>query len=176
MPTLKEQTQEKHNEAENLPFIKSIFENNVDTEKYTDYLFQLAPVYHVIEEGLGITFNLFTTMPGLKRTTAIIQDFNELSTDLPTAYTIKESTMNYINYLSSIDNAESAMAHVYVRHMGDLFGGQQLATLVPGSGAMYKFENMPELIRELRSKINDAMGPEAIVAFDHNINIIKEYS
>jgi heme oxygenase len=175
MATLKEQTQEKHTEAENLPFIKSIFDNNVDTSKYVDYLFQLAAVYHVLEESLGTKFPLFDTMPNLKRAGLIMQDFNELSNP-ETSYIIKQSTMDYINYLTKIENAETAMAHVYVRHMGDLFGGQQLANLVPGSAKMYEFEDITSLINTIRSKITDDMGPEAIVAFDYNINIIKEFS
>lgn len=175
MPSLKEQTQEKHNEAENLPFIKSIFSNSVNQSQYIDYLFQLAAVYHVIEDVLGNRFDLFNSMPRLKRANFIMQDFNELS-DPSHTYAIKESTMNYLNYLMKIEDADKAMAHVYVRHMGDLFGGQQLAKLVPGSATMYNFEDIGSLIKEVRSKINDDMGPEAIIAFDHNINIIKEYS
>ena len=38
--------------AESQPFIKSIFENNVDKEKYTDYLYQLYMVYFHLE-GYG---------------------------------------------------------------------------------------------------------------------------
>jgi heme oxygenase len=175
MATLKEQTQEKHTEAENLPFIKSIFENNVDVSKYTDYLFQLAAVYHVLEEVAGEKFKIFDSMPNLKRAPAIMKDFGEIS-DKSNAYIIRQSTLDYVNYILEIDDAEKAMAHIYVRHMGDLFGGQQLAKLVPGSGTMYEFEDIATLITEIRSKINDDMGPEAIVAFDYNINIIKEYS
>ena len=45
MSTLKELTSAKHAEAEQQPFIKSIFAGNVDKEKYTDYLFQLMVLY-----------------------------------------------------------------------------------------------------------------------------------
>jgi len=177
MATLKEQTQEKHTEAENLPFIKSIFENKVDVFKYTEYLYQLAAIYYTLEDFVGKKFNIFDNMPDLKRANAIRNDFGELMLmDTSKEYHIKQSTIDYINYLNTIETEEKAMAHIYVRHMGDLFGGQQLAKLVPGSGTMYAFENIATLIQEVRSKINDDMGPEAIVAFDYNINIIKEFS
>ena len=45
MTTLKEQTSEKHKEAETQPFIKSIFQKNVDKDKYTEYLYQLYLIY-----------------------------------------------------------------------------------------------------------------------------------
>ena len=60
--------------------------------------------------------------------------------------------------------------------MGDLFGGQALAKLVPGSGKMFKFENKEDLIGKIRSKLNDNMGDEANIAFDYNIKMIKEYN
>ena len=60
--------------------------------------------------------------------------------------------------------------------MGDLFGGQALAKLVPGSGHMYKFEDIPSLAKEVRSRLSDDMADEANKAFDFNIAMIKEYS
>ena len=172
---LKEQTAEKHKEAESHPFIKSIFDNNVNKNDYTDYLFQLANVYYLLEDVVGEKFNLFDGMEEIKRAKAITADFNELA-DPAVAYVVRESTMNYLNYLLNIQDPQAAMAHVYVRHMGDLFGGQMLAKLVPGSATMYKFDNIKKLVTEIRSKINDDMGPEANIAFDHNIAMIKEYS
>lgn len=175
MATLKEQTLSKHTEAENLPFIKSIFNNSVDKDDYIDYLYQLAHVYHVLEEVLGKRFDLFTSMQDIKRAQAIMEDFNELS-DKNKPYMVRQPTLEYMTYLMKLDDSQKAMAHVYVRHMGDLFGGQQLAKLVPGSAKMYQFENIKSLVQEIRSKINDDMGPEAIIAFDFNIKMIKEYS
>jgi len=171
---LKEATAEKHREAESLPFIKSIFESRVDKDQYADYLFQLGLIYYFLEEGLGEKFNLFESMENLKRHKFIIEDFNELS-DKTLNYIAKESTLDYFKYLSTIDNINQAMAHIYVRHMGDLFGGQQLAKCVPGSAKMYKFENIRDLMTTLRSKISDDMANEANIAFDYNIKMLKEY-
>ena len=38
------------------------------------------------------------------------------------------------------DYPEKIMAHIYVRHMGDLSGGQMIRRKVPGLGKMYKFD------------------------------------
>ena len=172
---LKEATAEKHREAESLPFIKSIFEARVDKDQYADYLFQLGLIYYFLEEGLGEKFNLFEGMRDLKRHKHIIEDFNELA-NKNISYIAREPTLEYFNYLSTIGDTKKAMAHVYVRHMGDLFGGQQLAKCVPGSGKMYSFDNIRELMTSIRAKLSDDMANEANVAFDYNIKMLKEYS
>ena len=41
---------------------------------------------------------------------------------------------------------------------------------------MYKFEDIPLLIKTVRSKLDVSLADEAIVAFKHNIEIIKEYN
>lgn len=173
--SLKDLTHAKHKEAETQPFIKAIFKKQVSQEEYADYLYQLAFVYHVLEEDLGSRFKIFDDMPELKRAAFIRDDFNEIS-NKQSAYFIRNSTLDYINYLMKITDAQTAMAHVYVRHMGDLFGGQALAKLVPGSGKMFKFENKEELIGKIRSKLNDTMADEANIAFDYNIKMVKEYN
>jgi hypothetical protein len=45
---------------------------------------------------------------------------------------------------------------------------------VPGSGKFYQFKNEEDLKTAIRSKIDDSMGDEANVAFDHAIAIMKE--
>ena len=60
--------------------------------------------------------------------------------------------------------------------MGDLFGGQQLKKLVPGSGRMFEFSNIPSLIVEMRKKCGPELADEANVAFDWNIAIIRNYN
>jgi heme oxygenase len=82
-----------------------------------------------------------------------------------------------LKYLDSIQNNPKAlMAHIYVRHMGDLFGGQALAKLLPGPNNMFKFEDIPSLIKRVREKLDVSMAEEANLAFDFNIAMIKEYN
>ena len=174
MSTLKELTAEKHKEAESQQFIKSIFAGEVDYFEYVDYLYQLLYVYKVLEE-LGDRHNLFEDMPGIKRKDAIEIDYTEMMGDPPYPI-VRPGTKEYINYLYNIsDDPDKLMAHIYVRHMGDLFGGQMLAKLTPGPNNMYKFENMPELIQAFRKKLDVSMADEANTAFDYNILILKEY-
>jgi heme oxygenase len=175
MSTLKELTADKHREAESQPFLKSIFVGKVDVDNYTDYLYQLLHVYQVLE-FYADTHNLFEGIEGIKRSKEIEMDWAELLGDKP-SNTLNKPTENYMDYLHSIkDDPKKIMAHVYVRHMGDLFGGQMLAKLLPGSNNFYKFSDIQSLVKGIREKIDVSLAEEANVAFDHNINMIKVYN
>ena len=68
------------------------------------------------------------------------------------------------------------MAHLYVWHMGDLYGGQMIKRLVQGSHIALDFENKELLIQNIRAKLNvETMGQEARRAFEWSIKILKEY-
>jgi heme oxygenase len=175
MATLKEQTQEKHKEAETQPFIKEIFQKKVSKHKYAEYLYQLYLIYHAMENIAGPKLGAYEGIPGLYRSKAIFEDFQELAVPDKT-YTIKESTLKYIQYIMDITEHNDLLAHMYVRYLGDLNGGQIFAKLIPGSGTMFQFENKEELTNNFRAKLNDNMGLEACVAFDFNIAIVKEFN
>ena len=176
MQTLKELTADKHREAESQPFLKTIFAGNVDVSKYTDYLYQLLHVYQVLE-FYADTHKLFDGIENIKRSKQIEMDWVELLGEEPWHNTLNKATENYMDYIHSIKNQpEKLMAHVYVRHMGDLFGGQMLAKLLPGSNNFYKFDNIQSLVKGIREKIDVSLAEEANIAFDHNINMIKVYN
>jgi len=107
--------------------------------------------------------------------TKILEDFQELwKEDEPPALSI--TAVNYGKYILSIkDDVDKIMAHVYVRHMGDLSGGQMLAKCVPGSGRMYEFDcDIDELKSKVRSKLDDSMADEAKVCFNWATELFKE--
>ena len=97
MSTLKEQTHEKHKEAETQSFIKEIFQKRVDKNKYAEYLYQLYLIYHAMENIAGPKLGTYEGIPGLYRSKAIFEDFQELAVPDKT-YTIKESTLKYIKW------------------------------------------------------------------------------
>ena len=69
------------------------------------------------------------------------------------------------------------MAHIYVRHFGDLHGGQMIARKVPGSGEYYKFNDAEGLIAEVRSRLvnkEDLYVDEAIKCFEFATDLFKE--
>lgn len=173
MTTLKEATSALHKEAEEQPFIKSIFAGNVSKEKYVSFLFQKYMLYSRLEK-YGTELKLFDGIEDIKRTPYIIEDVEELSYfSLQT----KKSTETYLKHIEDIKNDPTKlMSHIYVHHMGDMFGGQMLRKLVPGSGKLYRFNDITELIPKLRSKLSMDMALEANIAFQLTIDIIKDYN
>lgn len=176
MSTLKELTSEKHAEAEQQPFIKSIFAGNVDKDKYTDYVFQLLVLYGALE-SFADEHGIFGGILDIKRTKLIEQDWFELKGNTEVGGIVRMSTIEYVNYLHSIKHDKNKiLAHVYVRHLGDMFGGQMLAKLLPGSNNMFKFNDIPKLIAGIKSQLDLSMADEANIAFDYNIKMIKEFN
>jgi heme oxygenase len=69
---------------------------------------------------------------------------------------------------------DQILAHVYVRHMGDLYGGKLIARKVPGSGKSYQFDDRPALIKGLDAKLTMDILDEALLAFDMSENMFKD--
>jgi heme oxygenase len=166
MSNLKELTWEHHKNAERQAFVKEMFakETQISRERYACYLFNQYKQYQALET---VAKDLFTDMPELPRASNIYTDYKELweiSTEPPLMPVVAE----YIDYLDSIKHDHNKlMAHIYVRHMGDLSGGQMISKRVPGSGKFYQFDRPVDELKELvRSKLNDDMADEAKICFD----------
>ncbi len=172
--SLRELTAEKHHDAERTEFVKELLGGSITEERYATFLFNLHPIYHVLESFAMINGSM-DGLDDLCRANSIYEDYLELWKDTkpPELCPTVDRYLKYIkDELSS--NPDRLFAHVYVRHMGDLAGGQMIAKRVPGSGTMYKFENGEELKNKIRSKLNDTMGDEANVAFDFAISLMKD--
>jgi len=113
-------------------------------------------------------------MPDVRRAPKIYEDFKELWQD-DTVPEIKSSVKEYLAHLKTIkDNPTALMAHIYVRHMGDLSGGQMIRKKVPGLGKMFDFEDRDKAKEVIRSKINDSMADEAKKCFEFATALFKE--
>ena len=58
---------------------------------------------------------------------------------------------------------------MYVRQLGDMYGGQILKNLVPSIGTMYEFTNRSELVKIIRKNRTDDMVLEAIIVFKNKL-------
>lgn len=170
--SLKELTLEKHKDAERSMFARKLMSGEISIDDYSNYLIQMGYIYRALE-AKAYEFNIFDDLPGLARAEKIQEDIVELVGE-DNGIDYLPATLKYVDYLKSLRETESVLAHVYVRHMGDLYGGQMIAKRVPGSGSFYQFDDRDGLINKLRSKLTDDLGAEANVAFDYTIEIMKE--
>lgn len=166
MSVLREVTLEKHLAVENLPFIQYLLHGNITQEHYVIYLAEMLEIYRHLE-NLAAMAGLLDDMPELPRAQRMRQDLDELTPGYQTEIT--PSTRNYLDYLSTLYESERApalFAHVYVRHLGDMYGGKLISRRVPGAGRWYEFDNRADLVKRFNAKLSMDLAPEALVAFD----------
>ena len=165
-------TQRMHEMAETQPFARELLGGTVSKKKYATYLFNQHPQYNLLE-----TFGMLYGLVDVRVAPRIHDDYQELWEEFqphqpPLLPVVKE----YMDHLMTIKNdPDKLMAHIYVRHMGDLSGGQMIARKVPGSATMYKFDEDVKIIKErIRSKLNDSMADEANVCFEFAAKLFEQ--
>lgn len=171
MTTLKELTHESHEQAESHAFTKLLLSGTMSAAIYADFLYNQSAIYYSLE-AMAKRKGLLNGLDGLERTVKIGDDFDNLQIEKVKLY---PSTLRYINYITNRNlSDQQILAHIYVRHMGDLYGGQMIKKLVPGTPTMYDFENRKELIDALRPRLDVSMGPEANECFAYAIELFTE--
>ena len=173
--SLREITHDLHEEAEKTIFAKKLVGGTFTAEEYANYLWQMVLVYNGIETACK-SQGMLTNLKDIERTHKIYQDCIELVGPhhrlswLPV-------TIEYYQYLLELNmNPERkhlVKAHMYCRHMGDLFGGQIIKKKAPGQGRFYDFDDAHNLKAAIRAELTDDLGPEARVAFEWAIKIMK---
>ena len=172
--SLKERTAEKHKLAESTLFMKAIFAKSLPQDLWIDWTFQKIHFYDKIETIAGM-LGVTQDIPEVNRTIALLQDFNEMNV-ASKAYELKPAVIEYAEYLDSISGDPYRItAHLYTWHMGDLYGGQMIKRIIPGSHKSLEFEKRDELIHKIRLKLDEDMYKEANIAFDWAIRMMREY-
>ena len=167
MPTLKELTAHNHNIAESHRFTQLLISGNMPKQVYAALLANQLVEYTALENRLH---DFFEQISGLARANRIAKDLIELDEPIH----ITKSSTDYANYVYTSENPEVLLAHVYVKHMGDLYGGQVIKTKVPGNGLMYDFEDRANIIKQLREKLNVGLAIEANHCFNTTLNLFTE--
>lgn len=165
MSNLRELTKEAHTHAEKSPFVKILFSGKIDGKLYAQYLKNQHPQYEVLEV-CAMSHGLLSNMPDARRAPGILADFTELWDSKDPIPELRPVVDRYMKHILSIkDDPKKLMAHIYVRHMGDLAGGQMIAKRVPGAGKMYEFADPEGLKVAIREQLSDDMVDEAIICF-----------
>jgi heme oxygenase (biliverdin-producing, ferredoxin) len=171
--SLRDLTHEAHKNAETKPFVKILFSGNIDPKLYATFLKNQHPCYDLLE-ACAMIAGLLNGLTDIRRSPKINADFLELWKEEQEPV-ILPVVKRYMDHIMSIkDDPKRLMAHVYVRHMGDLAGGQMIAKRVPGSGTMYQFEDPEGLKTAIRERISDDMAEEAIICFGFAAEMFEE--
>jgi heme oxygenase len=175
MSNLKELTWEHHERAETSRFATLLMSGNIDPKSYQLYLFNQMICYGALEGAVDLP----EPYRPVFRSNAIYEDMHELISEhgLTPVEKALDTTVEYVNYVEGIkhDN-HKLLAHVYVRHFGDLHGGQMIKKKVPGSGKYYDFEHRYELIKGMRTLLDDSMADEGRICFDFAFRSFEELS
>lgn len=172
--SLKDLTAEAHKQAETQPFVKKIFSGNITKEEYATYLYNQYAAYEILESH-ALIVGLLNDLPGIQRAAKLLEDFKELWLDDQEMPAIAYATLLYKEHINNISNdPKKLMAHLYVRHMGDLYGGQMIAKKIPGSANCYKFDNPDALKTAIRAKLDDSLAEEALVCFGFATRLFEE--
>jgi len=175
--SLRDITKDLHHEAELTKFAKLLLSGKIEKQDYRNYLYNLMAVYDPIEwycKRQGFLGNMLD----LPRLHAIYADFMEL--DEGEYYYLTPATLEYQAYLHKLGNDPErkhlVKAHLYCRHMGDLFGGQIIKKQVAhiSSGKFYEFENADAMKMSIRELLTDDLGDEARVAFEYAIKMMRD--
>ena len=163
---LREATAELHSKAEKMEFNQRMFRGELSTDEYAKYLHQQLAIFDVIESQSR-------TYPTLNRVDNIKIDLLELNSSLDVTGSLLPSTLEYANHISSLTEKER-LPHVYLNYLALAYGGQMMKTKVPGSGKMYDFENMQEVVGSIRAIQRDEWADEVNKGFQFIINIADE--
>jgi len=180
MYNIKDLTLEQHENVEKQEFVQTLMSGQINPDLYATYLFNLLQCYATLEK-YAFANGLFRQTPGLDRAQKIDHDFRSLWNKPEKPY-ITDSTLRYMYHLDSIKNdPEKLYAHIYVRHMGDLYGGQMLRRKTPGPNTYLVFLKPEELKRVIREIINNYMETyqinvvaEAKLCFEYATELFKE--
>jgi len=174
MSILREATLENHKEVEALPFIQYLMHGAVSKENYVIYLAEMLEIYEHLED-LAKRVGLFDGLEDLPRAQRMREDLEELSPNHQTD--LSSSTEKYLMYLSSLYFSErnsDLFAHVYVRHLGDMYGGKVISKKIPGSARWFDFPDRKSLNKRFTSRLYAELADEANVAFGYFKDIFRD--
>jgi len=169
---IKDLTWEYHKNAERQDFVKLLLSGTIDEKLYATYLYNQLICYGKLEEYC-LESSLFHDTLNLP-----------LWGDIGSPPVQTESTKAYVEHLETIRGEnEKLYAHVYVRHLGDLSGGQMIMKKTPGPNRYYIFKHgeAKEYKRIVKERVESYLNlyevnvlPEAIFCFESATKLFKE--
>jgi len=173
--SLKDLTWKYHQDAERTAHARKLLAG-MTPDEYHKYLFNQYHIY-VALEYYATKRGVLTGIEEICRSSSIHDDIEELNKLYKlSAPVVCNVVAEYINYVEALTNPIDILAHIYVRHFGDMYGGQIISKRNPGSGKMYKFDNVEELKTTVRARLSEDMADEANRCFQFAIQLFMELS
>jgi heme oxygenase len=170
--SLKDLTWDKHQAAEATDFMKSVFKKKMPIGIWADYTYNKMLWFGAIETKASAEGYL-DDLPGIQRAYFLYQDAKELlNGEFPQ---FRQTAIDYHRYILDLPPG-LVLAHLYVWHMGDLFGGQMIKKILPPPHRNLDFKDVDSLKANMRPKLDDSLGEEANIAFDWAIKIMDSYN
>ncbi len=172
MSKLKELTWEVHQRAERTEFARKLLKG-LTPEEYHRYLYNQYMIYSILESAAE---KLVPELKAINRAERIYADLREIEKEYAISTTpalLMPVVRDYERHVINLER-NGILAHIYVRHFGDMYGGQMIRKRNPGSGTMYDFDNVDELKTTVRSMLNDDMAEEANRCFEFAMQLFEE--
>ena len=174
MSKLKELTWENHKKAERMGHARKLLKG-MEPGEYYRFIYNQYVQYKALED-CARNKGLLKGIESICRQQGMDEDLAELET--AHGYHRDEDLLcpvvdDYIEHVAQLDD-EGLLSHIYVRHFGELHGGQMIKKRAPGSGKMYDFDDAPGLIATVRAQLNDDMAPEANVCFEYAMKLFEQ--
>ncbi len=181
---LKAATKDLHHEVERAPFMRALLRGTLDRPSYALLLRNLHAIYSELEGALDAQAAnaplQSLRLTGMPRRQALAQDLLVLHGPLwSTQLAVVEAGERYAHHLQHLAHVSplALAAHVYVRYLGDLSGGQLLAPIVERSlglaagqgSAFYDFGGDAQsqaLAQRLRAALDRLVDSEPDVGAD----------
>lgn len=181
MIDIREATKEHHRNAEQQKFVKTLMSGEIHPRLYATFLYNLSHCYAALEKWSQYQ-GLLDRLPDIARAEKLAHDCQDLWVRITPQPEITDSTKRYTEHIDSIRREPAKLfAHVYVRYLGDLYGGQMIKTTTPGDNTYLNFNNTKELIQVIRETINsytetdaDVVIAEAKICFEYATELFKE--
>jgi heme oxygenase len=175
MSKLKELTWKNHQKAERTDHARKLLKG-MTPQEYHRYIYNQYVQYAALE-SIALSEGVLEGIEHICRAKAISQDMLELEEEYDIQRNVDllcPTVAQYVGHVMGLEEADDILAHIYVRHFGDMYGGQMIAKRNPGSGSMYVFEDVEELKTTVRAKLNDDMADEANRCFEFAMQLFEE--
>lgn len=175
MNKLKELTWDNHQKAERTEHARKLLKG-MTPQEYHRYIYNQYVQYAALETQAR-NWGVLTGIENICRASAIREDLEELEElhNIDRTSDLLCPVVNeYVDHVMQLTDYRAILAHIYVRHFGDMYGGQMIKKRNPGSGKMYEFEDVEELKTTVRSRLTDDMADEANRCFEFAMQLFEE--